>query len=75
MKIGHIYTHEDSIVKLTSVWKKGKEGNVEWEYKGRGEFVQDTLCTCKKLSQWNPLMLMYENQKLKLKSVYKVFIF
>jgi hypothetical protein len=47
--------------------KEGKDGE-EWEYNGRGEFVQSTLNTYMELSRWNPLvLLMYDKSKIKLK--------
>jgi hypothetical protein len=41
MEVCYIYANEDSIMRLTKLFKRGGKGE---EYNGRGEFVQDTLC-------------------------------
>jgi hypothetical protein len=37
----------------------------KWEYHGGGELVQSTLYACLELSQWNLILLMYANSKIK----------
>jgi hypothetical protein len=50
--------------------KREKEGEEEWKYNGEGEVIQGILYTSMELSQvsqGNPLLLMYNNSKVKLK--------
>lgn len=42
--------------------KRKEEGEWEQKYNGWGEFVQDILYACMKLSQKNPLVLLIYNK-------------
>jgi hypothetical protein len=65
MEVYYIYTYENKIMKLSNtVWKR-RGGEGEWKYNGEDELVQGTLYTCMELSQWNPLVFVYDKSKMK----------
>jgi hypothetical protein len=60
-----IYPNKKVFKKRGVFQRRGKRNKGEWQYNGRVELVQGTLHTCVELAQWNPLLLMCNESKIK----------